>query len=176
MRLPKFARTVLRCIDLPSRMNHDTKKAVCFGLIGLIVTGLLYVGVIIPMHELGHATICMNRGHFPALTFDGRVGIKCDGIEPPLEPYYMMGGIFGVVAALFLYGIGWLIRIPQMLFAAVILTIEEICIAIVETIAHGEYIHNPLTALVCAVPIVYVGFMLVMYRRNSHVARLLRTG
>lgn len=78
-----------------------------------------------------------------------------------------------MAAASVLYSIGRLIRAPHMLLAAVILAIEEACVAIVETVFHVQYIEDPLTPLLYAVPTVYGELMLVMYRRSNRVARLM---
>ena len=163
----------VRDTDLPNRINPHIKETLCFGLTGLIITGVFYCITIVPMHELGHAAVCMDGGHSPVLIFDGRVGIKCDGIGAPFWPYHVMGGVFGMVGASVLYGIGRLIRAPHMLLAAVTLAVEEACVTIVETVFHVQYIEDPLTPLLYTVPTVYVGLMLVMHRQSNRVARLM---
>ena len=153
-------------------MNPDVKKAINFGVFGLLVAAILSYITITPMHELGHAAVCMHDGHEAVLTFNGRMGIKCDGIGPPFGPYHVMGGVFGVGAASILYVIGRIAHAPVLLLAAIPLGIMEAGTAVLETIYHTAYVLNPATPLLSFIPAAYVGVMLVM-RRHSRIVRKL---
>ncbi|MDE0526394.1 MAG: hypothetical protein OXI27_07370 [Thaumarchaeota archaeon] len=154
-------------------MNPDTKKAVDFGMSGLAAVAIFYLVSIVPMHELGHAAVCMHEGHEPVLTFNGRLGIQCDGIGFPREPYYVMGGVFGMGAAAMLYLTGRIVHASVLLLAAIPLGIMEAGTAVLETWVHYEYVQDPQTSLLAFIPAVYVGIMLVACRHNRMVRKLL---
>lgn len=154
-------------------MDSDTKETVIFGLTGLVVACVLYCITIIPMHELGHAAVCMYEEYDPVLTFDGRLGIRCEGIEPPFWPYHMMGGTFGAAAALTLYVLGRVVRAPVLMLASIPMAVSQTVKAVMETAFHVEYMSDPLTPLLAVVPAVYVGYMLVAHRRSRAGRNLL---
>ena len=157
-------------------MNPDIWKTVNFGMYGLMVAGIFYCITITPMHELGHAAVCMYEGHDPVLTFNGNLGIRCEGIGQPFWQYYVMGGTFGVAAALALYGLGRVMHAPLLILAAIPIAVSQTGTAIMETAFHVEYILNPLASLLILIPAICVGCVLVTYRRSRIGCRLLSSG
>jgi hypothetical protein len=110
----------------------------------VIVAGLLFypIGLI---HEFGHILVCVSNGFNYTLSLQGfNLQTQCSGISQPIELYFSLGGIFGMIGASLLLiskrirsNRGILIGVSTVIF-------DNFLKSIFETYAHFAYISNPI--------------------------------
>lgn len=108
----------------------------------IITLGVLFfpAGLI---HELGHIIICVASGFNYTFSVGGSAFIvHCSDFPQPIQVYWAMGGIFGMIFSLVPVASKW-VRENKGVFIGVVVTgFDHMQKAIFETTTHFSYLSN----------------------------------
>jgi hypothetical protein len=96
------------------------------------------------IHEVGHILVCVSNGFDYTFNIgDLAFNIHCSDSPQPIELYWALGGIFGMIVSLSLLASKW-VRTNKGVFIGVVVTaFDHLQKAVFETTTHFSYLSNP---------------------------------
>ncbi|MFN3653774.1 MAG: hypothetical protein ACK4TO_00410 [Candidatus Nitrosotenuis sp.] len=100
------------------------------------------------IHEAGHILVCVSNGFDYTFNIGDLVfNVYCSDSPQPIELYWALGGVFGMIGSLSLLTSKW-VRANKGVFIGVVVTaFDHLQKAIFETTSHFSYLSN-LTLLI----------------------------
>lgn len=135
---------------------------------------LLYVTLTVPVsivHELGHGLVCSSSGGKYNISIDFTGGhISCLASLQNRTLYYIMGGIFGTVAAAAMLGLyRFAIKNKALLIIGLAFLVDQVAKIIIEGFVTGSYLSGSLDVIITVVQLGALAAIMTIVLRKSYV-------
>jgi len=129
----------------------------------IITIGSLFIptGII---HEVGHIVVCTGSGFDYTLNLLSiAFSVQCSDSPRPIELYWAMGGIFGMLSSSVLLISKWVRTQKGVLIGVIVTAFDHFQKSLMETFAHSSYLSNG-TSLIFMSIIVLIVWGILLWR------------